>query len=159
MSWTKRQFVEQAFEEVGYASYAYDLQPEQLQAAMRRLDSMMGTWNAKGIRIGYPIPSSPESGDLDDETNVPDSANEAIYTNLSIRIAPIIGKAVSMETKTAAKAAYNALLVLHTKSRQMQMPGDMPSGAGNKPWRWEDEYLRDPVDPLLVGGDGELELN
>lgn len=159
MAWTKRQFVLQAFEEVGYASYAYDLQPEQLQAGMRRLDSMIATWNAKGIRLGYPIPSSPENGDLDDETNVPDSANEAIYINLALRIAALVGKMVSPDTKVAAKMAYDAMSLSFAVPPERQLPGDMPSGAGNKPWRWDDEYLRDPVDPLLAGGDGEIEFN
>ena len=33
MSWTKRQYIVDAFEEIGLASYVYDLQPEQLQSA------------------------------------------------------------------------------------------------------------------------------
>ena len=77
MGWTKRQFVLQAFEEIGLASYVYDLTPEQLNSALFKLDAMMGTWNGKGIRIGYPTPGDPESSDLDAQTNVPDSANEA----------------------------------------------------------------------------------
>jgi hypothetical protein len=159
VSWTKRQFVTQAFEEIGFASYAYDLEPEQLQAALRRLDAMIATWNTKGIRLGYPLPSTPENSELDTETNVPDSANEAIYTNLAIRIAPTVGKAVYVDTKIAAKAAYDALIMAFAVPPERQLPGDMPSGAGNKPWRYDDEYLRDPTDPLLAGGDGEIEFN
>ena len=48
MGWTKRQFVAQAFEEIGLASYVFDLTPEQLQSALRRLDTMMAAWNALG---------------------------------------------------------------------------------------------------------------
>jgi hypothetical protein len=159
MSWTKRQFVVQAFEEIGYASYVYDLEPEQLQAALRRLDAMVATWNAKGIRLGYPLPSSPENSDLDTETNVPDSANEAIYTNLAIKIAPTVGKMVSQDTKATAKSAYDTLVMRAAMPPEMQLPGTLPSGAGNKPWRYDDEYITDPSDPLLAGGDGELEFN
>ena len=32
MAWTKRQIVTQAFEEIGLASYVFDLEPEQLRA-------------------------------------------------------------------------------------------------------------------------------
>lgn len=159
MSWTKRQFVEQAYEEIGYAGYVFDLEPEQLQSAMRRMDAMLATWNAKGIRIGYPLPSSPQNSDLDDETNVPDSANEAIYTNLALKIAPTVGKAVSQDTKVSAKAAYDTLLMLAAVPPEMQLPNTMPSGSGNKPWRWDDSFLNDPVDPLLAGGDGVIEFN
>ena len=56
MGWTKRQFIEQAFEEIGLAAYVFDLTPEQLQSALRRLDAMMAGWNTNGIRIGWPMP-------------------------------------------------------------------------------------------------------
>lgn len=158
MSWTKRQFVIHAFEEVGYSSYSYDLDPAQLESGMRRLDAMMATWNGKGIRLGYPIPNSPEDADLDEETNVPDAANEAIYLNLAIRIAPTIGKTASMETKASAREAFDQLLIMAVTPNEMQMPGTMPSGAGNKPYRSESEYLRKPTDNLDVGKDSELDL-
>jgi len=69
---TKRQIVELAYASVGLAGFVYDLQPEQLELARRILDSQMATLNIKGIRLGWPIPSSPDSGDLDEETNLPD---------------------------------------------------------------------------------------
>lgn len=160
MGWTKRQFVEQAFEEIGYASYAYDLEPEQLQAAMRRLDSMMATWNAKGIRLGYPVPSSPEIGDLDEETGVPDRANEAIYLNLALRLAPAVGKTILTETKTSAKMAYNEVLQNATMPNEMQFPDTLPAGQGNKPWRWRDSpFIRPPKDPIDAGPDGPIEFD
>jgi len=74
MGYSKRQFVTAAFEEIGLASYVFDLNPEQMESALRRLDAMMADWNAKGIRLGYPLPSSPQNSDLDEQTNVPDSA-------------------------------------------------------------------------------------
>ena len=156
MSWTKRQFVVQSFEEIGLANYVYDLAPEQLQGALRRLDAMMATWNGLGIRLGYPLPSSPQDSSLDDETNVPDSANEAIYTNLAVRNAPSIGKTVSIDTKVTAKAAYNVLLSRAALPIEMQMPKNMPAGAGNKPWVIDDPFLSAPVDPLLAGQDSAI---
>lgn len=158
MSWTKRQFVEAAFEEVGYASYTYDLQAEQLEAAMRRLDTMLATWNAKGIQLGYPLPTSPENSDLDEETNVPDKANEAIYTNLAIRIAPTIGKTVSRETKIAARSGYKALIMDSTKPQQMQLPSNMPAGAGNKKDSFDRPFLEAPDDNIITGPETELEF-
>jgi len=64
MSWTKRQFITQAFEEIGLAAYVFDLTAEQLDSALRRMDSMVAGWNANGVRIGYPLPGSPEDSDL-----------------------------------------------------------------------------------------------
>lgn len=160
MGWTKRQFVVQAFEEIGLASYVFDLGPEQMESALRRLDSMMATWNSKGIRLGYPIPSSPQDSNLDAETGVPDSANEAIYLNLGIRLAPSFGKTVSADTKATAKMAYDNLLSSAAMPMEQQMPANMPAGAGNKPWRNTDNpFLTPPVDPLLAGQDGPIEFD
>lgn len=159
MSWTKRQFVVQAFEEIGYASYTYDLQPEQLQAGLRRLEAMIATWNGRGIRLGYPLSGNPDLADLDTDSNVPDAANEAVYTNLAIRIAPIVGKVVTMETKQAARSAYTELLSRFAKPQEQQLPDTMPAGAGNKPWRRDNPFLPGPEDQIDAGGDGPIQFN
>ena len=158
MAWTKRQIVNQAFEEIGFANYNFDLDPEQLQSALRKLDAMMATWNIRGVRTGYPLSSSPSSSDLDQDSELPDWAIEATYKNLSIRIAPALGKVLSRETKADAKNAYNTLLMMNAKPAEMQLT-KLPRGAGNKPWRIADRpFLDKPKDSLLGGGDGEIEL-
>jgi len=160
MGYSKRQFVASAFEEIGLASYAFDLQPQQFESALRRLDAMMASWNALGIRLGYPLPSSPQFSDIDAESEVPDSANEAIITNLAVKIAPGYGKQVMPDTKATAKETYNTLLSRAAAPLEQQLPGTMPSGAGNKPWRvYDDPFLRPPVDPVLAGQDGPIEFN
>lgn len=157
MGYTKRQFVEGAFEEIGMANYVFDLQPEQLQSALRRLDAMMMEWNAQGIRLGYPIASSPQDSDLSTETGTPDSAWEAVITNLAIRIAPGYGKDVRPETKVIAKNAFNTLLQRATFPLEKQLPETMPIGQGNKPWRWDNPYAPPAADPVDAGPDGPIE--
>lgn len=160
MGYSKRQFIEAAFAEIGLASYAFDLQPEQLEAARQRLDAMMADWNGKGIRLGYPIPSSPQDGSIDEQTNVPDSAYEAIICNLGIRLAPSYGKQVMNETKATAKQGYDTLMQRATAPLEQQFPNTMPSGAGNKPWRvYDNPFLRPPVNPVEAGPDGPLQFN
>lgn len=158
MSYTKRQFVEEAFAELGMASYTFDLSPQQLDACLRRLDTMMATWNARGIRLGYPLPSNPQDSDLDTDTQVPDSANEAIITNLAIRLAPQYGKAVSLDTRTTAKQAYDTLLARAAFPIEQQFPRTLPMGAGQKPWRYDDPFMPAPSDPVLSGQEGPLEF-
>lgn len=160
MGYSKRQFVAAAFEEIGLASYVFDLQPEQLQSALRRLDAMMAEWNAKGIRLGYPIPGSPQFSDLDEPSEVPDSANEAIITNLALKVAPGFGRNPMADTKITAKAAYNTLLSRAAMPMEQQFPGTLPSGAGNKPWRmYDNPFLGPEVDPLDAGPDGPIQFN
>jgi hypothetical protein len=157
MGYTKRQFVTAAFEEIGLADYVFDLSPEQLESALRRLDAMMAEWNAKGLRLAYPLPSSPQDSDLDNETFVPDSAWEAVITNLAVRIAPGYGKTVSPDTKMVAKDALNTLMQRATFPLEQQLPSTMPSGAGNKPWWYDNPFLQQPIDPVEAGPDGPLE--
>lgn len=157
MGYTKRQFVTAAFEEIGLADYVFDLQPEQLEGALRRLDAMIAEWNAQGVRLGYAMPSSPQDSDLDEPTFVPDSAWEAIITNLAVRIAPGYGKTVSPDTKAIAKSGYNVLLQRATFPLEKQLPETMPIGQGNKPWRWDNPYVYPPVDPVDAGPDGPIE--
>ena len=160
MSWTKRELIIQAFEELGLSGYDFDSRPEELNTALKRLDSLLAMWNAKGVRLGYTIPSSAEGSNLEDDSNLPDSANEAVITNLAIRIAPTIGKAASRDTKKKAKEAYSALLNLHTQPSEMSFPTTLPLGAGNKPWRTErDNYVNEGEDSILTGPDGELEFS
>ena len=156
MGWTKRQIVEQAFEAIGLASYAYDLEPEQLQSTLRKLDAMMAQWNSKGIRIGYPLPSSPGQSDLDDEANVTDEAIEAIYTNLALRLTGF-GRTASPDTKQQARACYSALLARYStpipQRRQM-----VPAGAGNLAWNRQQNFLPETPSPLTAGPDSTLDL-
>lgn len=160
MGYSKRQFIYAALEEIGLASYVFDLQPEQLEAARRRLDAMMADWNGKGIRLGYPLPNSPQDSDLDEPTLVPDWANEAIITNGAVRLAPGYGKVVMPETKAVAKDSYNTLLQRATMPPEQQLPATMPAGAGNKPWRvYDNPFIRPPVDPVDAGPDGPLQFN
>jgi hypothetical protein len=159
MGYSKRQFVEAAFEEIGLASYVFDLTPEQLDSAVRRLDSMMAAWNAKGIRLGYPIPNSPQDKDLNEPSYVPDSAYEAIITNLGIKIAPSYGRTPTNDTKISAKQSYDTLLARATAPIEQQLPSTMPRGAGNKSWRWDNPFVPIPVDPVLAGSDGLIDFN
>lgn len=135
MSWTKRQLISQAFEEAGYASYDFDLQPEQVMSALRKLDSMMATWKTKGIDLGYRLHSNPADSDPDEDSLLPEAAIEGVYLNLSIRIAPSIGKMVAPETKANARYAYVMLLAITAVTPEQVMPAGLPAGAGSKYWQ------------------------
>lgn len=154
MGWTKRQYVTDALGELGIASYVFDLDADQIEAAVRRLDSMMAEWNGRGIRLGYPLPGSPGSTDIDADSGTPDSAHDAIITNLAVRLAPSYGKQVSAQTLATARHGINTLLARAAFPPEMQLPGTLPAGAGNK----GDTFTPQPSDPLKVGPDGEMVL-
>lgn len=156
MSYTKRQLVEAAMAEIGLASYAFDLLPEQRELALRRLDSMMAEWNTRGLRLGYPVPDNPADSDIDQDSNLPDAAWEAVITNLALRMAPSYGKQVNIETKITARHALNTILSRASMPPEMKLPA-MPSGAGNK--YIDDPFLPQPSTDLVAGPDAVLDFN
>lgn len=159
MSWNKRQFIEAAFRAIGLSARVYDLTPGQMEDAMMTLDTMIAEWNADGIRISYPMPSSPEDSDLDQETNVPDSANKAIRLGLAIELAPDFGKTVSPDLKANFFRAYNTLASRHTQPVSKNFPHTLPLGAGNKDYRFEERtFVIEEDQKIEVGNDGDLEF-
>lgn len=148
MSYTKRQFVVEAYTELGMADYIFDLQPEQLVGACRRLDAMMAEWNGRGIQLNYILPTSPENTNLDDETNVPDWANEAVFLNLAVKLAPMHGKMVSPDTRASAKMAFSTAQARTSKDVEMQLPDGVPLGAGYK--RITEPFTDVPDDPNFI---------
>lgn len=134
MALTKRELIELAMTEIGYSSYQYDIEPDQLQDALRVLDAMMGEWDALGIYVGFPIPSSQKDADLDTDTGLPDHARSAVYSNLAIRLCPMFGKTPSQETKDLARSSKLVLMKATTPIPQRKATR-MPRGQGSKYWR------------------------
>ena len=158
MGWTKQQLVEAALEEIGLASYIYDLSPEQLLSAVKRMDAMVSGWNTNGIRIGYPLVSDPDNSLLNTDTGIPDFAAEAIFLGLAIRIAPSYGKSVPIETKANYDLAYNNMCnAVALPVPERQLPGAMPKGQGVKPWRnYNSPFINPSEEGILAGGDGQI---
>lgn len=159
MGYSKKQFIDGAFEEIGYARYNFHTSPEQEESVLRVLDSMMAEWNAKGIRINYPL-SDPDNSNIDSPSGVPDAAYEAIRTNLAVRIAPMFGRQVMPATTKAAATSFQTLSTRFAVIPQMQYRSGTPLGAGNKPWLWNrGPFIQSPIPTVDVGPDGILELN
>ncbi len=154
MSYTKGELADLALEEIGIASYEFDITPEQRQSVVRRMDMMVASWASKNILIGYPLTKS-QTPDPDAETNIPDWLGEAIITNLAIRIAPSYGKQVSIETKANAKSSYNTMCGVFSSPKEMQF-NSMPVGAGYK--AIDNRFSVPPSDPYLTPIDEDVDL-
>lgn len=157
MGWTKEQLIQAAFAEIGLSDYTFNVGPDERQTALCRLDTMMATWNAKGIRLGYPLPSSPDASNIGDDSGLPDAANEAVVANLAMRLAPGFGKTVSQDARTTAASGYNTLLARAVMPPEQQLPDTLPRGAGNKPWRggFPRPFNPVPTDPLVASDGGD----
>lgn len=148
---TKREVVVDAYEELGKASYEFDLAPDMLQSGLRRLDAMVAEWGGTmGIRVGYA--GGDGSGSIDAETQVPDWCYRALYLNLAVSLAPTFGKTVSPETRVAAKDAKDAVMARTVTIAPRNLGGGY-AGAGA--WGgWPVRNLPQPVQPLVAGRDG-----
>lgn len=155
--WTKRQLIHQAYEEIGLASYVFDLQPEQEMSALRRLDAMMAEWDSIGVRLGYPVASEANGSDLDQSSGIPTWANSAVVNNLAMGLAGSVGKQPSVQLAKMAQSGYLALLSRSSVPRERRSDR-MLAGAGNKSV-WNQNFINTPDDdPLRSSGDGTLEL-
>ena len=153
--WTKRQIIEQAFEEIGLASYVFDLTADQLQSALRRLDLMVASWQARNIQIGYPLPASPENSNIDEEIQTSLNNNEALVLNLAVRLAPAYGKSLSPDTKATAKLLYDQLLIEAAMPYEQQFVRTLPLGAGFK--RTDQVFVNVPdLNPLIVENNDQM---
>jgi len=136
MGWSKRDFINQAYAEIGIAAHDFDIQPEQYQHAARILDALMAELNVRGVRVGYVISANAQSQNLDEDSGVRDAANACVYLMLACRLAPTHGKQLNPETVKGAASAYGALITsLANEKPYIAYPHSLPRGAGNKPWR------------------------
>jgi hypothetical protein len=152
---TKRTIIAQAYGSVGLASYAFDLSSEEIAQAVLSLDAMMAQWNVRGARIGYVMGADPDL-----ESGLPDWALEATWLNLGLRLAGAIGKPVMIETKAAAKQAFNSLMGMVANPPEMVLDRyQVPAGAGQY-WGtvYDSVFLPKPVPGLKTGPDGPLDL-
>jgi hypothetical protein len=153
--WTKKQIIEQAFEEIGLASYIFDITADQLESALRRLDLMVASWQARNIQIGYPLPASPGNSNIDDEIQTSLNNNEALVLNLAVRLAPAYGKSVSPDTKATAKLLYDQLLIEAAMPYEQQFVRTLPLGAGYK--RTDQVFVNLPdLNPLIVENNDQM---
>jgi hypothetical protein len=162
MGWTKGDLIEAAFGELVLGDDSgFDISPEEEAKALRRLDAMLGTWAAKGVRLGYAFPAGPSASSPNDQSGLPDTAVETVFLNLARRLAPGFGKTLSPETLKNARDGYDALLWAAAQPIEQQLSQNTPRGAGNKPWRTTNRpFLPCPdTDPLrLDGQSGDLTI-
>lgn len=160
MGWTKQQLISEAYGALALQGYEFDISPDEQQMALRRMDTMLATWEARGVRIGYAFPAGPDDSDVNSDAGVPDYAVEAVYLNLAQRIAGGYGKALDQDARAAAKNAYDVLLWQAAQPIQQQLPATMPRGAGNRAWRNSQRpFMNKPDDsPLQIQQGGDLNV-
>lgn len=150
---TKREIVLQAYSELGLAEYNFDLSPDELNTARKRLDRMMAQWETK-VQTGYFLPSNPGDSDLDDESGLPDGVIDPAATNLAVLLAPGLGKQLAPATLVAANNGYKSVLAQFAQIPRMQYPDNLHVGSGNKPLPGVGNNYFQPEDQITVNQNG-----
>lgn len=122
----KRDIIEMAFEECGSAGFEFERDPDEVVAALRRLNTMMREWPWN--RLGYVQPDY-GAGAPEERSGIPDAALGAVAGYLALKIAPMLGATLSTETKTALSKSYLLVLAAVSKPPRLHM-GMTPRGAG-----------------------------
>lgn len=153
---TKRDVIMQAYEELGLAEYNFDISPDEMATARKRLDRMMAEWETK-VSTGYMIPLNPDDSDENDECGVPDGIINAMAMNLAVRLAPGLGKALTVETRVGAKNGYDLMLGFLAVIPSIKYPNTLPVGAGNKPLPGRREFFNSNPNITTTGNGNSLD--
>lgn len=133
---TKQQLLDLAFEEIGLAGYEFDATDEEKVSALRRLDALMAEWNGPGFNlpISYNFPAAIGGSSVADATGVPDFAFNTVGIALALALMPVIGKAMSSETRLRLTQGMNAVRAAYAQIPNRSLPPSAARGAGAKPF-------------------------
>jgi len=127
----KRHIIELAFSECAMAGYEFGRTPEEVNDALLRLNGMMAEWKAlRGIDLGYDQPDQ-GVGTADELSGIPLEAMNVIASFLALRIAPMMGAALSSEAKGNLVRSLVLLEAHYFDPTPMPHDAYTPAGAGN----------------------------
>lgn len=132
---TKRDLIGQAYTECAINGWEYDIQPDELDKALTRLDMLAAELTGRGIEIGYNAPYAIGQGSLNDELGCADQAFFGLSVLLAQRLCPTMGKAMSAESKMTLNAAMKAVRsAAASLVPSMSLARGTPLGSGNRFW-------------------------
>jgi hypothetical protein len=132
---TKRDLIGQAYTECALNGWEYDIDPEELDKALTRLDMLCAELIGRGINIGYNAPASIGQGDMDDALGCPDQAFFGLAVLMAQRLCPTMGKKLSQESREALNAAMKAVRAsAAVLVPSMVLARGTPLGSGNRFW-------------------------
>lgn len=145
MSWTKKQLLDAAFNEIGLINYTYDLEPEDIQSAIVTMDSMVAEWN---MALSYNLSDNPSASNVNQASGLPIYAPSAVYLNLAIALCPRYGKIASRELVVNAARALSAVKTKTATIPTRKFDKTLPVGQGNKPYIGAVPEFFEPQDTL-----------
>ena len=137
----KGDLVQGAYEQLKIWGLTVSAVPEETQLALKRLNGMLLHWESKGIYLGWVVGDDSPN----DESGLPDWAQEAVFTNLALKLMPAYGKT---PTQLDVMQARESLLAISLSDfSNMEYPDTMPVGAGNQRYGYSSRRFFVESDP------------
>lgn len=120
------EIITDALEEILVQADEAPIEASEGRAALRLLNDMMYSYDAKGIHLGYTWLDS--TGDV---LTVPLGAIRWIKLQLAIELAPKYDATVTEDILRKTKDAFQAVLNLTVDMADSEYPSTLPQGSGN----------------------------
>lgn len=127
------EIVTDALEEIVVQADEAPIEPSEGRAAIRILNDMMFSLDARGISLGYTVVTS-----LGSAITVPLGAIRWMKVQLAIDLAPKYDVQVTAMMLQKAKEAFQAVLNLSVEVTNAEYPATLPQGSGNDYPGYED---------------------
>jgi len=148
---TKKAFIEMAFEELTLSGFEFDLNTEEVHKALRRLNVMMA--EPPFDQMGYNFPME-EDGSPAEASGITAADTQGIVMCLAVRLAPMIGKTLSVEFRSAANKSMAQLRAKYATIPVLDYAPLTIRGAGSKshygvyfPSAFDEEAIATDSDP------------
>lgn len=144
----KVDLIHRALTEIGISSSTnMPAEIEDLTTALDTLQPLMAEWESQDYLLGYnfqePTTANPNlMPDLNDESNIPIWAQNAVVYELAMRLSSRYGKTASRDLKVQHKESMSRLRVATIDVPIMPRPGTMPIGSGYKRHYRYNRYYR-----------------
>lgn len=152
---TKRQLVEQAYNECMINGWELDITPEEKAMALTRLDMLMNELAGRGLSLNYNFPTAIGGSNLNDTLGCDDQAFYGLAVLLAERLAPTTGKTQSLASRQALDAAMKAVRAMAQQLVPTVHYGNGTAwGSGNKPWSQRYPFVAPvaPANPAALNG-------
>jgi hypothetical protein len=149
-----REVVTDALEEIIVQTSEYPISASDGKKAIRALNDMMTSWDAKGINLGYTIVS-----DMKDEVTVPRGAILGIKKNLAISLAKSFDEPVTDDLRIEARDGLRTIISISIGGSTTEYPCTLPQGSGNTyPGYADNKFYPEQESTILTETGGSIGL-
>jgi hypothetical protein len=148
---TALQIIEDAFDSLEIKSAEVDLETDEINNGIRRLNRMMTAWAQQGINLSYT--KIENSSDI---VTIPDWAEEAVVSHLAIRLAPSFGVTATPSLVAIASESFKYLRENTVDLGEVNFPTTLPVGAGNNYINDENFFTDSSESTIQTNDDSDL---